>query len=86
MTFERVRNGNPLELTVDQHFHTAHSISKLYNNKLKVEVEVFEVSSRKIFERNKREKIFCVKRNWDERAEKDICQILSLTFILRLIA
>ncbi|MGL1930424.1 MAG: hypothetical protein OCC45_01545 [Desulfotalea sp.] len=57
-----------MELAVDQHFHTAHSIAKFYNHQLKV--EVFEVSSGKILERNKRAKIFCAMRNWDERAEK----------------
>ena len=68
MTFERTRKGNPLELAIDQHFHTAHSIAKFYNHKFKV--DVFEVSTGKILERNKRAKIFCAKRNWDERAER----------------
>lgn len=68
MIFERVRKGNPLELAIDQHFHTAHSITKFYNHKFKV--EIFEISSGRILERNKRAKIFCAKRNWDERAEK----------------
>jgi hypothetical protein len=86
MTFEKTRKRNPLQLVIDQHFHTAHSIAKFYNHKSKV--DVFEISSKQVFERNKRAKIFCAKRNWDERAEKgymvDIesdfhCQIDNLT-------
>lgn len=68
MTYEKVRKGNPLELTVDQHFHTAHAIAKFYgtdNN-----VEVMDITTGEILKRNKRAKIFCAKRNWDERAEK----------------
>lgn len=73
-----MRKGNPLELTVDQHFHTAHSIAKFYNNKRKV--EVFEISSREILERKKCAKIFCAKRNWDERAEKGYMSNIEFYF------
>ena len=68
MTFEKTRKGNPLQLTIDQHFHSAHSIAKFYNEKDKV--EVFEFNSKQVLERNKKAKIFCAKRNWDERAER----------------
>ena len=78
MTFERTRKRNPLQLVIDQHFHTAHSIAKFYNHKDKV--EVFEISSGKILERDKRAKIFCAKRNWDERAEKGYMANIELSF------
>ncbi|MGO2074748.1 MAG: hypothetical protein ACTH3B_06185 [Pseudoalteromonas sp.] len=68
MTFEKTRKGNPLKLVIDQHFHTAHSIEKFYNNDEKV--EVFMKDSGETVQRHKRAKIFCAKRNWDERAER----------------
>lgn len=68
MTYEKVRKGNPLQLTVEQHFHTAHAIAKFYNECGNVEVK--EISTGKILKRHKRAKIFSTKRSWDERAEK----------------
>lgn len=68
MTYERVRKGNPLQLVVDQHFHTAHAIAKFYNSENSV--EILKISTGEILKRNKRSKIFCAKRNWDERSEK----------------
>ncbi|MEZ8609368.1 hypothetical protein AB4562_14355 [Vibrio sp. 10N.222.54.A1] len=68
MEYERPRKRNPLGITIEQHFHTAHSIGKFYNHT--DNVEVFEKSTSLTFPRNKRAKIFCTKRNWDERAER----------------
>mgnify|MGYP003624806418 CR=1 FL=1 len=68
MTYEKVRKGNPLQLTVEQHFHTAHAIAKFYNADGKVEVK--EIGAEEIVKRHKRARIFITKRNWDERAEK----------------
>jgi hypothetical protein len=68
VTFEKPRKGNPLEFVIDQHFHTAHAIAKFYNNDEKV--EVFMKDSEETIQRHKRAKIFCAKRNWDERAER----------------
>jgi hypothetical protein len=68
MTYEKVRKRNPLQLTVEQHFHTAHAITKFYNTSGKVEVK--DISTGEVLKRHKRDKIFSTKRNWDERAEK----------------
>ncbi|EIQ1514432.1 hypothetical protein LUR59_004626 [Vibrio parahaemolyticus] len=67
MEYEKPRKGNPLGITLEQHFHSAHSIGKFYNHK--ESVEVHEISTCLTFSRKKRAKIFCTKRNWDERAE-----------------
>lgn len=68
MPYEPTLKGNPQQLTVEQHFHTAHAISKLYNEAEKVQVKF--IASEEVVERHKRAKIFCTKRTWDERAEK----------------
>ena len=68
MDYERPRKKNPLGITIEQHFHTAHSIGKFYDQT--ENVEVYEKSTSLTFARNKRAKIFCTKRNWDERAER----------------
>lgn len=68
MPYEPTLKGNPQQLTVEQHFHTAHAISKFYNEVEKVQVKL--IASQKVVERHKRAKIFCTKRTWDERAEK----------------
>lgn len=78
MTFEHVRKGNPLQLTVDQHFHSAHAIAKFYNHENNV--EVLEIRTGRILKRNKRAKIFCAKRNWDERAEKGYMAQIESSF------
>ncbi|EGR0102463.1 hypothetical protein LH716_004226 [Vibrio vulnificus] len=67
MDYERTRKKNPLGITINQHFHSAHSISKFCNRDKKVEVFNKETSS--ILTRKKDAMIFCAKRNWDERAE-----------------
>ncbi|KUM52727.1 hypothetical protein [Rheinheimera sp. EpRS3] len=68
MTYEKTRKGNPLQLTVEQHFHTAHAIAKFYNTNGNVEVK--DINTGEVLQRHKRAKIFSTKRNWDERAEK----------------
>ncbi len=68
MPYEPTNKGNPQQLTVEQHFHTAHAISKFYNEAGKVQVKL--ISNQEVVERHKRAKIFCTKRTWDERAEK----------------
>ncbi|GGN30266.1 hypothetical protein IBG28_18150 [Marinomonas arctica] len=67
MTYERVRKGNPLQLTIDQHFHSAHAISKFYNNE--DVVEIMNIGYGKISKKSKNGMLY-TKRNWDERAEK----------------
>jgi hypothetical protein len=67
VAYERTINGNPQQLTIDQHFHTAHAISKFYNEVGKVEVKL--LCSGEIVDRHNRAKIFCTKRTWDQRAE-----------------
>lgn len=67
MPYEPTIKKNPKQLTIEQHFHTAHAISLFYDSDKKVEVN--ELSSGEIFKRHKRAKIFCTKRTWDQRAE-----------------
>lgn len=67
ISHEKPTRRNPRELTVDQHFHSAHSISKFYNNDSRV--DVCFLSSGVIETRHKKAKIFCAQRNWDQRAE-----------------
>ncbi|MEH6494088.1 hypothetical protein, partial [Halopseudomonas sp.] len=67
MPYEPTIKKNPRQLTIEQHFHTAHAISLFYD--LDDKVEVMELSSSTIFKRHKRAKIFCTKRTWDQRAE-----------------
>ena len=78
MTFEKVSKGNPEQLVMDQHFHTAHSIAKFYNNQNKVQVKI--LSSSEVVLRDKRAKIFCAKRNWDERAERGYMTTIEHAF------
>jgi len=78
VTFEKTRKGNPLELVIDQHFHTAHAIAKFYHNDGKV--VVLEKDSGETFKRHKRAKIFCAKRNWDERAERGYMTTIESNF------
>ncbi|MCH4813661.1 hypothetical protein [Vreelandella neptunia] len=68
MSFQKPRKGNPLQLTVDQHFHTAHAIDQFSDDD--GYVEVFDLNSGAVLKRRKRAKVFCAKRNWDERAER----------------
>ncbi|RSD31093.1 hypothetical protein [Vibrio pectenicida] len=67
MKYERPRKKNPLGITIEQHFHSAHSIGKFHDHN--ESVEIFKISTSSTFPRRKRSKIFCTKRNWDERAE-----------------
>ena len=67
MPYEPTTKENPMELTIEQHFHTAHAIYKFYDSDNKVEVKI--LSSGEIVKRHKRAKIFCTKRTWDQRAE-----------------
>lgn len=60
------RKGNPLEITVNQHIHTAHCISLFYNDGF---VQLFDKEKGKVSLCKKRNAIFCAKRLWDERAE-----------------
>lgn len=67
MPYEPTTKENPRKLTIEQHVHTAHAISKFYDSDNKVEVKI--LSSGEIVKRHKRAKIFCTKRTWDQRAE-----------------
>ena len=78
MPYEPTIKGNPQKLTVEQHIHTAHAISKFYNEAEKVQVKL--IASQEIVERNKRAKIFCTKRTWDERAEKGYMAAIEKEF------
>lgn len=78
MSFEPTLRKNPMQLTVDQHFHTAHAISLFYDSDGKVEVK--DVFSNEVFKRHKRAKIFCTKRTWDQRAETGYIVFIEKSF------
>lgn len=67
MSFEPPRKGNPFQFVIQQHFHTAHSIEKFCDDDDQVEVHFLD--SGKTEKRHKRAKVFCTKRNWDQKAE-----------------
>ncbi len=67
MSYEPTIKKNPRQITIAQHFHSAHAIFMFYDSDNKVEVK--NLSSDEIIKRHKRAKIFCTKRTWDQRAE-----------------
>ncbi|GGI66937.1 hypothetical protein GCM10007978_00180 [Shewanella hanedai] len=70
MPFEKPQKGNPHQFVIQQHFHTAHCIGKFNDADEKVEVKFVETGD--IEKKGKRSKIFCAKRNWDEKAERGL--------------
>jgi len=78
MPFEPTLKGNPMELTVNQHFHTAHAISKFYDSEDKVEVTI--IKNKTTVKMSNRAKIFCTKRTWDQRAEKGYMSSIEKAF------
>lgn len=68
MPFEKPQKGNPHQLTVNQHIHTAHAIGKFEGADGCVEVK--RVATGEIRRVHPRDGIFCARRAWDERAEK----------------
>jgi hypothetical protein len=68
MSFEKPQKGNPHRLTVNQHIHTAHAIGKFEGADGCVEVN--RVATGEIHRVHRRDRIFCARRAWDERAEK----------------
>ncbi|MCD9478125.1 hypothetical protein [Photobacterium phosphoreum] len=70
MSFEKPQKGNPHQFVIQQHFHTAHCIGKFNGGDEKVEVKFIETGV--IERKGKRSKVFCAKRNWDEKAEKGL--------------
>lgn len=67
MPYEPTEKLNPQQLKIDQHFHSAHSIAKFYGVDDRVEVKF--IKTNEIVKRHKRAKIFCAKREWDEKSE-----------------
>ena len=67
MSFERPSKGNPFQFTIDQHIHSAHSIGKFCDSDDKVEVHFMDSGVTE--KRQKRAKVFCTQRNWDQKAE-----------------
>lgn len=78
MPYEPPDRGNPNQLTIDQHFHTAHIISMFYDAEGKV--EVMDISTGEILRRHKRAKIFSTKRSWDQRAERGYMMPIEQAF------
>ena len=67
MTNEKAQKVKPPQLTSTQHYHSAHAISKFYNNENVV--EVMNISYGKISKRSKKSMLY-TEKNWNERAEK----------------
>lgn len=78
MVYEKVQKGNPYQLTIKQHFHTAHAISKFYD--INEKVDVFIKSRHEIKKLHKRNRDFYVKRCWDEKAEKGFMAKIEAKF------
>ena len=78
MSFEKPQKGNPLKLVIQQHFHTAHCISKFYDTDGKVEVKFVETG--RLEKKGKKSNIFCAKRNWDEKAERGFMSEIENSF------
>jgi len=70
VSFEKPQKGNPHQFVIQQHFHTAHSIGKFYDDDEKIEVKFQGTDT--IERKHKRSKIFCAKRNWDDKSERGI--------------
>ena len=78
MPFELTEKRNPQQLTVNQHIHSAHSIAKFYGANNKVEVKI--LATNEFVERDKLAKLFCAKREWDQRAEKGYMNKIETAF------
>jgi len=77
-SYEKPLRKNPFNITIKQHFHAAHAISKFYNNDSKVEVFIKE--SNETVLRGKSSSIFCAKRTWDQRAEHGFMASIESAF------
>ncbi|MBE4579689.1 hypothetical protein BOO30_19240 [Vibrio navarrensis] len=78
MGFEKPQKGNPHQFVINQHFHTAHCIGKFEGTDGKVEVKF--IKSGNVEKKSKRSKLFCAKRNWDEKAEKGLMGHIETDF------
>lgn len=78
MPFEKPQKGNPHKFVIQQHIHTAHCIGKFNAEDEKVEVKFIETGE--IEKKGKRSKIFCTKRNWDEKAERGLMGLIEKGF------
>jgi len=78
MSHELTLKGNPCQLTINQHFHSAHAIEKFYDFDNKVEVKLLQ--SGKIVKMHKRAKIFCAKRAWDHGSEIGYMKKIEIEF------
>ncbi|XXY50119.1 hypothetical protein WME91_03080 [Sorangium sp. So ce269] len=78
MPFEKPQKGNPHQLTVKQHVHTAHAISQFEGTDGCVDVKL--LSSGKTIRVACGNAVFCANRVWDERAEKGYMQAVEHAF------
>ena len=78
MPYEPTEKRNPQQLTINQHIHSAHSIAKFYNANNKVEVKF--LGTNEIVEKKKDAKLFCAKREWDQRAESSYMYNIETEF------
>ncbi len=78
MTFEKPVKGNPHQLVIKQHFHTAHSIGKFHCSDEKLDVYINETGETE--KKHKRSNIFCAKRNWDQKVETGLMADIEKSF------
>lgn len=78
MTYEPVRRGNPLQLTVNQHVHSRYAIEKFYDDDNTV--EMYLVKTAKRFRTSSKNGLFCALRSWDERSEKGYMAAIETEF------
>lgn len=65
--FEKPQQGNPHQLTINQHIYPAKSIARFYNETKKINIYSFVAN--KAFITTASNDLFCAKRAWDQQAE-----------------
>ena len=73
MKYEKTQNGNPHQLTINQHCFPARSIKRFVRPDGRVEVH--HVKDSKNFQVKPNHQIFCARRAWDQRAESFMKEI-----------
>ncbi len=67
LDYEKTQKNNPHQLTINQHWFPARSISRFAKHE--GSVQVFLLKNNIVFDAKPNNEIFCVKRAWDQRAE-----------------
>jgi hypothetical protein len=75
---EDTRRGNPYGLTVNQHVYPKMSMDRFSNDAGKVEVR--DLVRNLLRQANTKEKLFCARRAWDQRAESGYMKSIENQF------